>query len=76
MINGIPQEFMDELIKVHGSTGHLKALDPYGSGAYLGFYDREKYKYVAEEMLLNAGVQIYYHAFISQVNKDGNCVRE
>lgn len=74
VINGIPQEFMDELIRVHGSTGHLKALDPYGSGAYLGFYDREKYKYVAEEMLLKAGVHLYYHGFISQVKKEGNRV--
>ncbi|WP_044294572.1 FAD-dependent oxidoreductase [Robinsoniella peoriensis] len=74
VINGIPQEFMDELIKVHGSTGHLKTLDPYGSGAYLGFYDREKYKYVAEEMMLKDGVQIYYHAFISQVKKEVNRV--
>ncbi|WP_110461795.1 FAD-dependent oxidoreductase [Ruminiclostridium sufflavum] len=72
VINGIPQEFMEQLIKEHGSTGHLKALDPYGSGAYLGFYDREKYKYVAEEMLLKAGVDIFFHAFISEVHKTGN----
>lgn len=50
VIDGIPQEFMDELVKAGGSTGHLKTIDPYGSGSSLGFYDREKYKYVAEEM--------------------------
>ncbi|MGB8451337.1 MAG: FAD-dependent oxidoreductase [Anaerocolumna sp.] len=74
VINGIPQDFMEELIKVHGSTGHLKALDPYGSGAYLGFYDREKYKYVAEEMLVKPGADIFYHAFISDIEKSGNKV--
>lgn len=26
MIDGIPQEFMDELVKAGGSTGHLKPL--------------------------------------------------
>lgn len=72
VINGIPQEFIEELVKVHGSTGHLKALDAYGSGAYLGFYDREKYKYVAEEMLVKAGVDIFFHAFISEVQKEGD----
>lgn len=74
VINGIPQDFMEELVKAHGSTGHMKVLDPYGSGAYLGFYDREKYKYVAEEMLLKENVDIYYHAFISEVHKEGNRV--
>ncbi len=74
VINGIPQDFMEELIKVHGSTGHLKALDPYGSGAYLGFYDREKYKYVAEAMIVKAGGDIFYHAFISDIEKKGNKV--
>lgn len=74
VINGIPQEFMDEMIKDCGSTGHMKVLDPYGSGAYLGFYDREKYKYVAEEMLLREKADIYYHAIISEVLKEGNRV--
>lgn len=74
VINGIPQEFMDELIKAGGSTGHLKTLDPYGSGASLGFYDREKYKYVAEEMAVKAGVDILYHTFVREVLKDGNRV--
>lgn len=74
VIDGIPQDFMDELVKVHGSTGHMKVLDPYGSGAYLGFYDREKYKYVAEEMLLKEHVDIYYHAFIYEVSKVENRV--
>ena len=74
VIDGIPQEFIDEMMKVDGSTGHLKVLDPYGSGAYLGFYDREKYKYVAEEMLLKAGVDIYYHAILCDFLKSGDCV--
>lgn len=67
VINGIPQEFVDELMKIHGSTGHLKAINPYGSGAYLGFYDREKYKYVAQEMLLKAGVDMLFHGTLQDV---------
>lgn len=72
VINGIPQEFVDELVKVHGSTGHIKTIDPYGSGASLCFYDREKYKYVAQEMLTKAGVDIFFHTFIYDVKKSGN----
>lgn len=72
VIDGIPQEFMERMKQADGSTGHLKVLDPYGSGAYLGFYDREKYKYVAEEMLLEAGVTIFYHALIGEAVKEGN----
>ena len=32
VINGIPQDFMDRMVKEAGSTGHMKTLDPYGSG--------------------------------------------
>ncbi|AHF75418.1 hypothetical protein Sant_0312 [Sodalis praecaptivus] len=74
VIDGIPQEFMDELMAAGGSTGHLKTLDPYGSGASLGFYDREKYKYVAQEMLVKAGVDIFFHVFIRDILKEGNKV--
>ena len=67
VINGLPQDFMDRLVKEKGSTGHMKTIDPYGSGDSLGFYDREKYKYVAAEMLIETGVDILYHSFIADV---------
>ncbi len=68
VINGIPQEFMDRLVQEDGSTGHMKTLDPYGSGDSLGFYDREKYKYVAAEMLCEMGVEILYHSMLESVD--------
>ncbi|TKI04314.1 FAD-dependent oxidoreductase [Martelella alba] len=74
VINGIPQEFMDRLVAAGGSTGHLKTLDPYGSGASLGFYDREKYKYVAQEMMIEAGVDMFFHVVVREIKKDGNKV--
>ena len=55
VIDGLPQQFMDRMVKEKGSTGHMKTLDPYGSGDSLGFYDREKYKYGAAEMLTEFG---------------------
>lgn len=75
VINGIPQDFIDRLIKENGSTGHLKTIDPFGSGDSLGFYDREKYKYVAAKMLGECGVDILYHSFIDDVMRENDIVK-
>jgi hypothetical protein len=72
VIKGIPQDFVDGMVRLGGSTGHMKALNPYGSGDSMCYYDREKYKYAAAEMLLKAGVTILYHSFISGVVKEKN----
>ena len=50
----------------------MKTLDPYGSGDSLGFYDREKYKFVAAEMLLEFGVDILYHSTLCSVEMQDN----
>ena len=74
VIDGLPQEFMDRMVRAKGSTGHMKTIDPYGSGDSLGFYDREKYKYVAAEMLVEFGVDILYHATLSSVQMESSRV--
>ncbi len=74
VIDGLPQEFMDRMVRAKGSTGHMKTIDPYGSGDSLGFYDREKYKYVAAEMLVDFGVDILYHATLSSVQMESSRV--
>lgn len=75
VISGIPQDFMDRLVKENGSTGHMKTIDPFGSGDSLGFYDREKYKYVAAGMLAGYGVDILYHAYIHSVICENDTVK-
>ena len=72
VITGLPQDFMDRMVQAKGSTGHMKTLDPYGSGDSLGFYDREKYKFVAAEMLLEFGVDILYHSTLCSVEMQDN----
>ena len=74
VVKGIPQQFMDALVAAKGSTGHMKTLDPYGSGDSLGFFDREKYKLVAATMLEDAGVRMLFHSFISGVSLNGKTV--
>lgn len=68
VIDGLPQRFVDRMVEENGSTGHMKTLDQYGSGDSLGFYDREKYKYVAAEMLCERGVDILYHCMLESVD--------
>ena len=74
VIDGLPQDFMDRMVRAKGSTGHMKTIDPYGSGDSLGFYDREKYKYVAAEMLVEFGVDILYHATLTSVQMESSRV--
>lgn len=75
VVRGIPQEFIDELVKAGGATGHMKCLNGYGTGDYVCIYNHEIYKYVAQRMLLDAGVDILFHAVVSSVIKEGNSVR-
>jgi len=74
VINGLPQAFMDRMVKENGSTGHMKTIDSFGSGDSLGYYDREKYKYVAAKMLEELGVDILYHVFLQKVIVERNKV--
>lgn len=74
VIAGVPAEFVERMRLAGGSTGHLRCTNPHGSGAYLGFYDREHYKWTAIQMLQEAGVTILFHSFIADVQMDGNRV--
>lgn len=75
VIAGIPEEFVERMRVAGGSTGHLRCTNPHGSGAYLGFYDREHYKWTAIQMLQEAGVDILFHSFVSDVVVDGDTLR-
>jgi hypothetical protein len=75
VIMGLPQELMDRLVTIGGSTPHLRALKSYGSGYYASLYNRELYKWVCQEMVNETGnVDILYHTFLTDVITDGNKV--
>ncbi|GAB2746678.1 FAD-dependent oxidoreductase [Sinomonas soli] len=74
VIAGIPEEFVERMRVAGGSTGHLRCTNPHGSGAYLGFYDREHYKWAAIQMLQEAGVELLFHSFVAGVSVDGDTV--
>lgn len=66
VVEGIPQQFVDRLVAAGGSTGHMKCTNPHGSGSYLCYYDRQIYKWVALEMLLEAGVTPLFHTLLGE----------
>lgn len=74
IIAGLAQEFIDRMVAHGGATGHLKCINPTGTGSYICLYDHEAYKYVAQEMLLEAGVDLLFHCRIGRVLKEGNRV--
>jgi hypothetical protein len=74
VIAGIPEEFVERMRVAGGSTGHLRCTNPHGSGAYLGFYDREYYKWTAIQMLQEAGVDLLFHSFVADVFLEGDRV--
>lgn len=74
VIEGIPQEFVDRLVEAGGSTGHMKCTNPHGSGSYLCFYDHQTYKWVALQMVLEAGVTPLFHSFLGDVIVENNRV--
>ena len=59
VIRGIPWEFVERLSEAGG------AIDDYENGNVP--VDAEKYKLVAQRMLLEAGVKLYLHSYVSDV---------
>lgn len=74
VIAGIPQQFVERLVRSGASTGHLKTTNPHGSGSYLCFYDREGYKWAALSMVREAGVDLLLHTMVAKPIVESNCV--
>lgn len=75
VIAGIPQQFIDRMVDAGGSTGHAKATDPRGHGSYVCFYDRQIYKWVALQMVREAGAEILFHTFVTETIVEDGAVR-
>lgn len=66
VIRGLPWEFVERLSEIGG------AIDDYENGNVP--VDTEKYKLVAQRMLLEAGVKLYLHSYISDVTVSGKAL--
>lgn len=64
IIDGIPWEFIERLIEVGGA----REEKPLGNITF----SPEKYKLIAQRMVLEAGVDLYLHSYLTGCRKDGN----
>ena len=66
IIGGIPWEFVERLIEVGGAVEEK----PLGNITF----SPEKYKLIAQRMLLEAGVSLYFHSYIADCQKSGHTI--
>lgn len=78
VVKGIPQELIDRLLKVGGTTGHVPIEKGVGGNGYDSFctaIDTELYKLVAFEMLTEAGVTVLVNTLVTGAIRDGDRLR-
>lgn len=64
VIDGIPWEFVERLIEIDGA----REEKPLGNITF----SPEKYKLIAQRMVLEAGVCLYFHSYLTGCKKSGN----
>lgn len=62
VVEGIPQEIVDKMMRLGGSPGHVPDL--IGFASTITPFDAETFKYVAQIMLLKEKVNVLLHTFI------------
>lgn len=74
VVKGIPQEIIDRLVKVGGTTGHVEMIKGYDYDSVCTAIDTELYKLVTFEMLDEAGVVVCVNTRLTGVIKKGDQV--
>ncbi|MEC3878124.1 FAD-dependent oxidoreductase [Parapedobacter sp. 10938] len=64
IIDGLPWEFIERLIAIGGAREER----PLGNITF----SPEKYKLIAQRMVLEAGVSLYFHSYLTGCQKDGD----
>lgn len=67
LVKGIPQEIIDRLLKIGGTTGHAEMTEGFNYDCICTAIDTELYKLVAFEMLSEAGVSIKVNTLLTDV---------
>jgi ribulose 1,5-bisphosphate synthetase/thiazole synthase len=75
LIRGLPQEIIDRMQKAGGGLGHIELELSKRFISVLSAVDPEIYKWLAMEMTLEAGAQVYLYSYVSDVIMDGDAVR-
>ena len=72
VVNGIPQELIDRLLRVGGCTGHAPTIQGTGYDSFCTAIDTELYKLTAFEMLVEAGVTVLVNTLVTGAIRDGD----
>ena len=75
VVRGIPQEIIDRLLKVGGTSGHCEMSRGYDYDSACTGIDVELYKLVTFEMLTEAGVSVFVNTLLAGAVKDGSSIR-
>jgi hypothetical protein len=65
VVKGIPQEIIDRLLAVGGTSGHAEMSEGYGYDSVCTSIDTELYKLIAFEMLVDAGVDVFVNTLVA-----------
>ncbi len=75
VVRGIPQEIIDRLLKVGGTSGHAEMSRGFDYDSVCTAIDTELYKLVTFEMLEEAGVFVCVNTFLAGAVRDGDRIR-
>ena len=75
VVRGIPQELIDRLAEVGGTTGHVEMLVGYDYDSICTAIDTELFKWVAHRMLVEAGVTVSLNTFLAGAVMEGAAVK-
>ncbi|HPI69657.1 MAG TPA: FAD-dependent oxidoreductase, partial [Bacteroidales bacterium] len=74
VVVGIPQEIIDRLLAVGGTSGHNEMTTNYDYDSACTSIDTELYKLIAFEMLAEAGVFIYVNTMVTDAVRKGSAI--
>ncbi len=74
VVRGIPQEIVDRLEAVGGTSGHAEVQLGFDYDSVSTSIDTELYKLVAHEMLEEAGVATFLNTFAADATREGSTV--
>jgi len=75
VVRGIPQQIIDQLLKVGGTSGHAEMSKGYNYDSVCTCVDTEMYKLVTFEMLVEAGVFVFVNTLVAGAIMDGSRIK-
>jgi hypothetical protein len=75
VVRGIPQEIIDRLLIVGGTSGHAEMSEGYNYDSVCTCIDTELYKLTVFEMLVEAGVFVCVNTLLAGAIMDGSRIR-